>query len=253
MRNVQVLRSTTDLGGLKRQGVRPMRVAAVIRIALVAAAVALAAGGCVSGGASPTLPGQSGRSADAGTPVPGTPDVGDIPPGRGIAEGGGGPMSYTFREEWRRALAAARAWHSGAYLVSGVGAFVNDDGVPSSWTFDFIDSGSPDAVLIVEIDPWGKVTGTREITGQEASSLLGPHAGRIPYAVVDSDTAVRNAKAALSSRYDLTNTRDPRLALGFSVVDGSGPNWTYTVFNKPSAAYVSARLDALSGAATLPD
>ncbi|MEI8333916.1 MAG: hypothetical protein WCH74_08700 [Chloroflexota bacterium] len=38
-----------------------------------------------------------------------------IPPGREIAEGGGGPVQSTFREEWRGALAEAQKWRSGAY------------------------------------------------------------------------------------------------------------------------------------------
>ncbi|HEY5276701.1 MAG TPA: hypothetical protein VIK38_09265 [Coriobacteriia bacterium] len=55
------------------------------------------------------------------------------PPGREISEGGGGPVQYTFREEWRRALAQAQKWRSGAYLVKAVGQQVNDEGVPSYW------------------------------------------------------------------------------------------------------------------------
>jgi hypothetical protein len=228
---------------------------------VIAAALALSVSGCAGGGASPVPShgaspapaSQAAHSSVTGTPVAGQTALDDIPPGRGIAEGGGGPMSYTFREEWRRARAAAQNWRSGAYLVSGVGSFVNDDGVPSSWTFDFVDKVSPDVVLVVEIDPWGKVTATREVTGTGVSSLVGPHAARIPYAVIDSDAAVGVAKVPLASRYDLATTRDPRIALSFSVVDGSGPYWTYTVFHVPTAAYVSAQIDALTGAVTLPD
>ncbi len=271
MPTAQVSRSIPSPRSLSRQRSRPRQVIAATRVGLVAAAMALAAAGCASAGTSPVptsgttslatareatlLPtaSQSGRPDATGTPLSGSTALADIPPGREIAEGGGGPKSYTFREEWRRARSVAQEWRSGAYLVSGVGSFVNDDGVPSSWTFDFVDRVSPDAVLVVEIDPWGKVTATREITGTGASSLVGPNAGRIPYAVIDSDTAVGIAKVPMDSRYDLTKTRDPRIALGFSVLDGSGPYWTYTVFHEPSAAYVSARIDALTGAVTLTD
>jgi len=88
----------------------------------------------------------------------------DIPPGRGIAEGGGGPLSYTFREEWRKARAEAQKWRSGAYLIIATGQYVNDDGEPNSWALKFIDKPR-DAVLLVDIDPWGAVTQTREVSG----------------------------------------------------------------------------------------
>jgi len=253
-----------SLGRLNRPSLRPFPTA-VFRIGTLAAALALAVAGCGGAVWSPPPASQSGHSAATGTPVSGTgtpvsgtgtPVSGqtaldDIPPGRGIAEGGGGPMTYTFREEWRRARPAARTWRSGAYLVSAAGSFVNDDGVPSSWTFDFVDRANPDAAFVVEIDPWGHVTQTREVTGSGASSLVGPHDARIPYAVIDSDTAVASGEATLTSRYDLSKTKDPRIGLSFSGVDGSGPYWTLTVFYEPTAAYVSARIDALTGGATL--
>ena len=251
MSNVQVSSSASGPGRLHRHSSRPRRFSGV-SLGVVAVALALPIGGCAGGASSVAPASQSGQSAVTGTPVPGSTAGDDIPPGRGIAEGGGGPTSYTFREEWRRAREAALSWRSGAYLVSGVGSYVNDDGVPSSWTFQFVDKAGPDAVLVVEIDPWGKVTGTREVTGTGATSLVGSHAGRVPYAVIDSDTAVGKAKAALASRYDLTATQDPRLAIAFSVVDGGGPYWTYTLFHKPSAEYVSAQVDALTGALVPP-
>jgi len=260
VRTVPVSCPMPSLGRLNTQSPRPFPIAAVFRIGALAAALALAVAGC--GGAVWSVPpaSQSGHSAATGTPVSGTgtPVSGqtaldDIPPGRGIAEGGGGPMTYTFREEWRRARPAAQTWRSGAYLVSAGGDFVNDDGVPSSWTFRFVDRASPDAVLLVEMDSWGHVTQTREITGSGATSLVGPHAARIPYAIIDSDTAVASGKATLTSRYDLAKTRDPRIDLGFSDVDGSGPYWTYTVFYEPTAVYLSPQIAALTGGATLPD
>jgi hypothetical protein len=42
-------------------------------------------------------------------------------------------------------------------------------------------------------------------------------------------------------------TRDPRLGLQFSSRDGSGPYWTYTLFDEATAEYVSAEIDALTG------
>jgi hypothetical protein len=199
--------------------------------------------------------GQIPSPQHSGTPVAtaaggtaGQTLLGDIPPGRAIPEGGGGPNSYTFREEWHRARAAAQAtWRSGAYLVSASGNFVNNDGVPSSWTLAFIDHPSPDAVLVVEIDPWGKVTSTREITGVGTSSFVGQYTQRVPYAIIDSDTAVGRGRTALASQYDLAQTNFPSLGLNFSLVDGSGPFWTYTLLNEPTAAYVSVRINALTG------
>jgi hypothetical protein len=228
--------------------------------------MALAFAGCGSAGASPTAaptaaPATQGsqtaaagtQTAATGTPVSGQTTLDDIPPGRGIPEGGGGPNSYTFREEWRRARSVAQTWRSGAYLVSGAGSFVNDDGVPNSWSLTFVAEAAADRILLVEIDPWGKVTSTREVTGDQAVFLLGSHAGRIPYGVIDSDTAVAAGKAALGARYDLAKTRDPRIGLRFRDADGSGPYWTYTLFNVSTAAYVSARIDALTGAVTLTE
>ena len=171
----------------------------------------------------------------------------DIPPGRETSEGGGGPVQYTFREEWRRALAAAQRWRSGAYLISAAGDQVNDEGVPSHWSLDFIDRVDADAVLIVEIDPWGTITRSREVTGDGVGSFVDSHTNRIPYDVLDSDTAVQRAKAALASRYDLGRTRDPRIGLHFSALDSRGPYWSYTLFDASTADYISAQIDARSG------
>jgi hypothetical protein len=175
----------------------------------------------------------------------------DIPAGRSFAEGGGGPLSYTFREEWRKARAGARNWRSGAYLISAAGAFVNDDGVPSEWTFAFVDRAGPDVVLVIQIDPWGKVTASRQVSGDGLSSFVGQYTNRIPYEVIDSDTAVGLGKAALATRYNLAKTRDPRIGLSFSSTDGSGPYWTYTLFNETTAVYVTAQIHAMTSAVTI--
>jgi hypothetical protein len=105
-------------------------------------------------------------------------------------------------------------------------------------------------VLLVEIDPWGKVTSAGKVSGTGVSSFVGPYTQRIPYAIIDSDTAVGLGKAALAAKYDLAKTRDPRIGLNFSEVDGSGPYWTYTLFYTSTAKYVTARIDALTGVVT---
>jgi hypothetical protein len=205
--------------------------------------------GCVSGGAgsgaTPDSKGSASVEKGASGAAGQAPNT-DIPPGRGIAEGGGGPMSYTFREEWRRAVGKAQAWRSGAYLISAAGVQVNNDGVPSHWAFNFIDQ-TADAVLLVEIDPWGKVTQTREVKGGGVSSFVGEFTKQIPYEVIDSDKAVAIGRADLASRYDLTKTKDPRLGLNISEVDGTGPYWSYTLLNTSTAKYVTARINAVTG------
>lgn len=222
--------------------------------ALCFAVMLIAVGGCTSGGTSPnaTSPAQSSAQSpaqsSAGTGTASQTATDDIPAGRSIAEGGGGPLTYTFREEWRRARDEARKWRPGAYLITAAGEFVNDDGVPSHWSLYFIDKVDADAVLIVEIDPWGKVSSKRELTGSDVSSFVGKTTKKIPYGIIDSDKAVELGKAALAAKFDLARTKDPRLGLNFSLLDGSGPYWNYTLFNNPTATYVTAHVDALTGA-----
>ena len=236
---------------------RASRWVGILVLALAGAAMT----GCSSGGATPgsTSAGpsdasgaSSAASAGTATAAPATPGTaaGDIPPGREIAEGGGGPVQYTFREEWRKARAEAQKWRSGAYLISATGFFINDEGVPSSWNLKFIDRAAADAVLLIEIDPWGKVTWPREITGQEVSSFVNEFTKPIPYAIIDSDQAVSLGKAELGARYPLAKTKEPSLSLNFSRVDGSGPVWTYMLFYNSTAEYVSAHMDALTGEVT---
>lgn len=230
--------------------------------AMALAFSALALAGCATGGASPSTVGQhSGApvgsvaatntaASTSATNASGTSDqtlTDDIPAGRGIAEGGGGPLSYTFREEWRRARAEAQKWRSGAYLITAFGNYVNDDGLPNSWSLKFIDKAAADAVLLVDIDPWGKVTQTREASGSGVTSFVDQYTKRIPYAIIDSDTAAGLGKAALASQYPLDKTNNPSLTLNFSRVDGTGPYWTYMLFYESTAEYVSARIDALTG------
>jgi hypothetical protein len=247
-------------GGGSRNGSPRSRVGA---LALAFSALALAS--CTTGGASPSIGGQqngapvgSAVASTAATSAPttnasGTSDqtlTDDIPPGRSIAEGGGGPLSYTFREEWRRARAEAQKWRSGAYLITAFGNYVNDDGLPNSWSLKFIDKVAADAVLLVDIDPWGKVTRTREDTGSAVTSDVGQYTKRIPYNIIDSDKATSLGKAALASQYPLAKTNDPSLTLNFSRVDGSGPYWTYMLFYESTAEYVSAQINALTGVVT---
>jgi hypothetical protein len=231
---------------------RESRVAAPMATLMGLAVVALTLGGCGSAASSATAAGSQGGTplvtANQATATTGQTLADDIPPGRGIAEGGGGPLSYTFREEWRRARAEAQKWRSGAYLITATGNYVNDDGLPNNWALKFIDKAAADAVLLVDIDPWGKVTQTRVVSGSGVTSFVGPYTKRIPYAIIDSDKAVGIGKATLASQYPLDKTNEPSLALNFSEVDGSGPYWTYMLFYESTAEYVSARIDALTGA-----
>jgi len=218
--------------------------------------VAVFAVACGASG-STKAPGGSPQAATAApaTPVASSPaDPGPdqaIPPGREIAEGGGGPVQYTFREEWRRALAEAQKWRSGAYLVKAVGQQVNDEGVPSSWAFAFIDKADADAVLRVEIDPWGKVTETEEVTGEGVISFVDQYTVRIPYDVIDSDEVVTIGKAALAAVYDPLKTKDPLIALGANKITGGALHWTYMLFYESTAEYVSALIDPLTREVTL--
>lgn len=211
--------------------------------------VAIAGCGAGSGAGSGAGNGQtSGPQAAGGTgAIAGTSDAASkIPAGREISEGGGGPVQYTFRETWRRSLSTAQEWHEGAYLITVVGDMVNDEGVPSSWRLTFADTVSP-GVLLVDMDSWGKVTERREVTGVEAANLVGKYVVPIPFDVIDSDAAVSAGTKALAARRDLAKTKDPRIALRHSSVDGSGPYWDYTRFDTSAAEYVTARLMARTG------
>jgi hypothetical protein len=214
--------------------------------------VVVALAGCTSGGASQSPVGGQSNSpvATITTSTASQAPTGDIPPGREIAEGGGGPLSYTFREEWRRARAEAQKWRDGAYLISAAGQMVNGDGVPNGWSLRFIDRADADAVLLVDIDPWGKVTQARPITGGGVASFVGQYTERMPYEIIDSDEAVQLGQAALALKYDLAKTKEPSLGLGFSELDGSGPFWTYTLFYQSTADYVSVHVHALTSAVT---
>jgi len=212
--------------------------------------VGVLAAGCGASGPSNAPTGSPGATTAApATPVAsdGQAPSQDIPPGREIADGSGGPVQYTFREEWRRALAEAQKWRSGAYLVKAVGNMVNDEGVPSYWAFAFIDKAEADAVLRVEIDAWGKVTKTEEVTGEGVISFVDQYTRRIPYDVIDSDEVVTIGKAALAALYNLAKTKDPLIALGSNEITGGALHWTYMLFYESTAEYVSALIDPLTG------
>ena len=216
--------------------------------AVLALTLLVAVTGCGSG--TGALPPGSGDGTPGG--VPGGPGVvsdaaSQIPAGREISEDGGGPVQYTFREEWRRALGTAQNWRSGAYLIMAVGQMVNDDGVPSSWRLTFADKVPPDAVLLVDVDPWGKVTKKEEVTGSDATGLVGSSTKPIPYTVIDSDQAVTVGKETLGATYNLDKTKEPLLSLNHDRKDGSGPYWSYILFYESTAEYVTARIDALTG------
>lgn len=225
-------------------------------VCVLACALAASLAGCAGGAPDAGDDGAVVENDQATTPesepsAGGVIAPGDIPRGREIAEGGGGPVQYTFREEWRRGLVDAQGWRAGAYLITAVGSYVNNEGVPSSWTLTFIDAPEPDAVLLLEIDPWGNVTETRELTGEDVAAHANEFSAAIPVEVIDSDAAVAAGVEALASAYDIAETSEPRLGLGYSDLDGTGPYWTYSVFYSPTAEYLSARIDALSGEAQL--
>ena len=227
--------------------------AGVLALAFATVALAGCASGAATGSAASQGPAATKSGALVGTAAPSATDQtlnDDIPPGRGIAEGGGGPLSYTFREEWRRARAEAQKWRGGAYLITATGDYVNDDGLPNSWSLKFIDSPDADAVLLVDIDPWGKVTQTRQVTGGGVVSFVGQYTQRMPYDIIDSDKAGELGKAALAAKYNLAKTKEPSLGLNFSELDGSGPYWTYTLFYESTAEYVSVHVHAVTSAVT---
>ncbi|MDZ4170216.1 MAG: hypothetical protein U1E26_11280 [Coriobacteriia bacterium] len=223
-------------------------------LVLLLTAVAWAPLGCASGGDPASGGGESEPTTAPPAPTEAASGAGEeIPPGREIAEGGGGPATYTFREIWRRALPPAQAWREGAYLTSAVGDMVNDDGVPSTWRLTFIDKPDADVVLLMDVDAWGKVTEQKEVTGEGVKSFVGEYSKPMPYDVIDSDDAVTRGKADLATRYDLAKTKDPRLALNHSVIDATGPYWSYSLFYTSSAEYVSSRMDALTGEVVAPE
>ena len=92
----------------------------------------------------------------------------------------------------------------------------------------------------VEIDPWGKVTETEEVTGEGVISFVDSFTKRIPSDVIDSDEVVKIGKAALAVRYNPLKTRDPLIALSSNEITGGALHWTYTLFYESTAEYVSA-------------
>jgi hypothetical protein len=172
------------------------------------------------------------------------PGATSIPPGRSFAEGGGGPLSYTFREEWRRASEVAKQWRSGAFLVTASGRDVNDEGVPSSWTMMFVDAIPTDEILFVTIDPWGKVTKKETIKTAERTDQLQPGDDRIPFGILDSDMAVAKGKAALAAGAAPVGG-NARLLLSFAR-DDTGPYWNYVV-EAPNSRLATARINARTG------
>lgn len=220
-----------------------------IAMTVLALAVSATVFGC-GGKATTTTSAQTSGTASTEKPVgsENLPEAASrIPEGRTIQEGGGGPTQYTFREEWRRALTTATAWRAGAYLITATGDQINNEGIPSSWRLLFIDKDKPDALLMVDMDPWGKVTQQRELIGDDLKSFVSGYTKPIPFDVIDSDKMVGLGTAALAETVNLDKTKDPRVGLNYSETDGSGPYWVYTVFNTTSAEYVSARMDALTG------
>lgn len=189
----------------------------------------------------------AGVSASRGSAVP---NASSIPPGRSFSEGGAGSKSYTFREEWRRALSVAEVWRSGAYLITASGRNVNDDGVPSTWSMKFVDAIPTDEVLMLDIDPWGTVTQKHLAKTSVITDLVQPGDGRIPLGIMDSDAAVAKCKQALAAaQRPVTGNAD--LGLAF-VRDGSGPFWSY-VAEGPDSRYFIAGVNAVTGETRVAD
>jgi hypothetical protein len=240
-------------------------IAIVLALAIVALSACTVTGGPGGSASSSATTGSIlGSSAPGATSATGTPETTtattaaagiaepgalSIPPGSTFTEGGGGPKSYTFREEWRRALIVAKQWRPGAYLVTASGNNVNDDGVPSGWALTFADAIPTDELLVVHVDPWGQVTSKRTFKTAVVMDLLQPGDAKIPFGIMDSDAAVTAARAALSAKYDLSATKNPTIGLSFAR-DGRGPYWTYYV-EVSSPTYLTTRVDALTGEATL--
>jgi hypothetical protein len=226
----------------------------LLAVVLVVAVLAAPAGGCTRrkppGSTTTTsttgttdATSSAGSQEGTGAAVEGATS---IPPGSSFVEGGGGPSSYTFREEWRRALASAQQWRQGAYLVTASGDNVNSDGVPSEWSLRFVDAIPTDEILVVGIDPWGQITSKVGIDTRKVTDQLQPGDGRIPEGILDSDAAIRLGHAALSSAgSDTTGTT--RLLLSFDR-DGSGPYWRVVV-EQPGGGIATASVNALTGQA----
>jgi hypothetical protein len=189
-------------------------------------------------------PSGTGAGNAGGTGVA-VPNSQTIPPGRSFVEGGGGPRSYTFREEWRKALLVAQQWRRGAFLVTASGQYVNSDGVPSVWQVKFVDAIPADKILMIEIDPWGNVTSKREVDTSKVTDLLQPGDARIPFGVMDSDAAVTICRKALEAVNKAAATGNASMRLECRA-DKTGPWWICAI-EVPGDKYVTARVHALTG------
>lgn len=188
-----------------------------------------------------TTSGSQEVTAGAGAAVP---NAKEIPAGQAFAEGGG-YTAYTFREVWRKALAVARAWRSGAYLVYASGTYVDERGVPTMWQLRFVDAIPTDQILTIDIDPWGTVAAKTPVNTAQVTDLLQPGDAKIPFGIMDSDSAVKLGRSVMSTAHNLDLSNNPALLLSFSR-DHTGPYWTYSV-DGPSGSRVSAQVDALTG------
>jgi hypothetical protein len=236
-----------------------MRIAAPVRRrarvfwALAGVLALIALSGCSGGSGSGVAAGSKDATVNAPLGV-GAPSTGveglytQIPAGTAFAEGG--VTRYTFREEWRRALADAQKWNVDAYLVRATGDGVDASGVPAAWRLDFADAAVGQSVLSLTIDATGKVTASTETTGAAAKSVLGKRAARIPPNIMDSDRAAKFGRQALGLTAASTTT-DPRLILAFDPLDGTGPDWTFSVLDPATGKRASARIDAITGAVSV--
>lgn len=216
--------------------------------------------GCVRGDQPSIEPPTNTLAATstAPTPAPSTSETPspstDAPRGDGIAIPAPGSIpsgtvtrsedrpSYTFREEWRRAIPVAwKQWDDAAYLVQAFGSYMNDEGVPSEWTMHFRTPANSD-IGTLKIDSWGTVTEWRVMP--DRSPNAGSAARAVPPSIIDSDEAVAIGTARLA-KYPRTSLTDPQLQLLWAE-SGTGIRWYYVVYHAKSSSFISVEIDAQS-------
>ncbi|HOJ33007.1 MAG TPA: hypothetical protein PK975_05560 [Candidatus Hydrogenedentes bacterium] len=180
------------------------------------------------------------------------PRLEDIPDGRDVSVGGA-PPEYTFRSLWKRALVGAQQWEPDAYLVYACGEYLNDQGVPSSWTIVFCSRKAKKAWLCLTIDPWGKISDTSKGTGsppgvlEYASEALAA-ARPVPADLLDSDMLSKRAMKAVEERFGIASPWDPKTIVLWDK-NQSRAVWIYRFRTAKGDAFKELRFDARTGAA----
>lgn len=183
------------------------------------------------------------------------PRLADIPDGKDVSVGGA-PPEYTFRTLWKKALTDAQQWEPDAYLVYACGEFLNDRGVPSSWTMLFCSSKAKDRWFCLTIDPWGKISETSKGAGSPpgaleyaAGALAAP--GPIPADLLDSDTLAKLARKAAEDRFGIASPWDPT-AIVLWDESRTQAVWIYRFRRAKGAAFQELRFEARSGTELKP-